>query len=709
LVIWSLLTVAPFTQANAQQLPENQIIRYLESLAKSDGGYGWEDQYDSHLTPTFAVVGSLYNLGRLPENKENLIEFIRTRHPQKGPNREAGPSGTELRNLVYQQIQGIIWLGGDPSTFSAEVRTWKSQAGKLANYEKKGYPVLMQELMTPICRGLLNLPSSDVKVEFESLLNSRKRENGSYNNAPSADGGDGNILNTWWSLYALHQSGSFNQASPGAVAWIKKCQLENGGFTHQPDPEIGRNDEVAYTWAAVKSLDLFSAAPANPKACIQYLLSLRNPDGGFGNRPGLPSTPMATFYAIDALKTMNALSSLKDALEVVRPQKEKKDFSGYKIYTVQFQAGGTGSPEEAVMLADSLDIHLWGTKNAGAGWIETAQKIADENKVAVTFFQSDESHERNVYVPGMGTFGHILDYFAPAGDGMVPFKKATSVQDFRRSAIGLKESSTWAELREAAILPLAKNHGGFVLQVSNNEPLSRILLDESVNNGGYLAISTVHFGQNFLFWLPHLNQYRYQLPFIAMQDFHGIESWWWGNDLVAYRTLFLAKKPDVEELYTALKNNWVVALRHDSISDYKTRMLGGTTEARTFIQSRQKEWQWWNDDTQEMNHPWAAITVVEPTDTLEAGRPETGVNIRIRCWWQGVRQNIKEPLVALEQLHVDNLLIPQESIKQVERKNVDSYYLYSLPNLAQGEHQIKVTLRHLKTNEVRIMVKKFKK
>lgn len=307
----------------------------------------------------------------------------------------------------------------------------------------------------------------------------------------------------------------------------------------------------------------------------------------------------------------------------------------------------------------------------------------------------------------MGTFGHMLDYFAPAGEGMVPFKKGTSQQEFRRSAIGLKESSTWSELRETAILPLAKSNGGFILQISNNEPLSRILLDESVANGGYLAISTIHFGQNFLFWLPHLNQYRYQLPFIALQDFHGIESWWWGNELVAYRNLFLAKKPDTGELFNALKNNWVVAVRHDSISGYKTRMLGGTKDARAFIQTRQKEWQWWNDETREMNHPWAAITVVEPSDTLEAARPETGVNIRIRCWWNGVRQNIKEPLVSLEKLSIDDVLIPPGSIKFVERQNVDNYYLYSLPNPKKGEYNIKATLRNMRTNELRTLEKNF--
>lgn len=700
-----LLYVAPVT---AQSCWKSDILHYINNnLVKTDGGYGWEDQPDSHLTPTFAVAGILNDLGKLPENRSSLIEFIRTHHPQRGENKEAGPSGTEIRNLVYQQIQSIIWLGGDASHFQPEVNGWKSQARKLANYEKQGYPVLVQEVMTPICLKLLNLPLSGIKPDFLTYLDVRQRENGSYNNAPVKDGGDGNILNTYWSLYAMDLLGNKSQSGSEAIYWINACQLKNGGFTHQPDPEIGTNDEVAYTWAAIKALQLLSVKPKNTKSCIQYLLSLRNADGGFGNRPGLPSTPMSTYYAIDALKALNALSSLDGAPLIKRPQKEKTDFSGYKVFTVQFEASGSGSPSEAVMLADSLEINLWGAKNAGAGWIETAQEIAYENKVPVIFFQADEPYEKNVYVPGMGTFGHILDYIAPAGIGFVPFKTGTAGQEFRRSAIGLKDSSSWQEFREVAIQPLLKADGGLILQVSNNEPLARILLDESVANGGYLAISTIHFGQNFLFWLPYLDQYRYQLPFVALQDAHGTESWWWSNELVSYRTLFLAKEPGYKEMVTALKNNWVMAVRHDSISDYKTRMLGGTADARQFIISKQKTWQWWKEDSHEMNHPWAAITVVEPADTFEIACPVKGVNIRIRCWWDGVRNIIKEPLVKLHQLSIDNTIINPEFIKLEGRKGVDSYYLFSIPNPSEGEHVIEARLRYLKTNSMRTIIKRF--
>src|SRR5690606_41741274 len=56
---------------------------------------------------------------------------------------------------------------------------------------------------------------------------------------------------------------------------------------------------------------------------LPILLSLRNPDGGFGNRPGMPSTPMATYYALDALKTLDNFASL-DKAPLPKKTAEKK-------------------------------------------------------------------------------------------------------------------------------------------------------------------------------------------------------------------------------------------------------------------------------------------------------------------------------------------------------------------------------------------------
>lgn len=677
----------------AQNSWKNDVVNYIQRLAKPDSGYGWADQPDAHLTPTFAATGILYHLGKLPADKQKLITFIRTHHPQRGRNMEAGPSGTEMRDLVYQQIQALLWLQGDIASFKNEVIAWKPQNNKVSNFEEHGYPVFIQELMTPVCRSLLSVPLQDITSHFATYLQSRRRANGSFNNAPAADGGDGNILNTYWGLYAWKLLNLKEEQASQTADWVQLCQLKNGGFTHQPNAVIGGNDEVAYTWAAVKALQLLSSTPADKAACIRYLISLHNPDGGFGNRPGLPSTPIATFYAIDALKTLNAFSILDTAHFANHPKKAATNFSGLKVFTVQFEASGAGSPEEAVLLADSLHIHLWGTKNSSPQWRAAAQKIADKKKVPVQFFQSDEAYGKAVTVQGLGTFSHIMDYIAPASVNKKLYLNGSS----------------WQHYRETFIEPLLKDNGALILQITNNEPLGRMILDESVQKGGFAAISTIHFGQNFLFWLPWLYQYRYQLPFIALQDAHGTESWWWGNDLAGYRTLFLGKTGSYEDMMHALKNNWIVAVRHDSISDYKTRMLGGAEGVQAYIRSQQQHWKWWKEDASELNHPWAAITVVTSKDTFEVARPASGINIRIRCWWNSVRQFLKEPIVVLETLKVDGMEVKPDYIEKKDNRGtiMDSYYLYSLPNYTTQNHLIEATLKNVKNNSIRKISKRY--
>jgi hypothetical protein len=247
------------------------------------------------------------------------------------------------------------------------------------------------------------------------------------------------------------------------------------------------------------------------------------------------------------------------------------------------------------------------------------------------------------------------------------------------------------------------------LQITNNEPLGRMILDESLHSSGFSAISTIHFGQNFSFWLPWLNEYRYQFPFIALQDAHGTESWWWVNDLAAYRTLFLGKTGSYEDLMLALKNNWVVAVRHDSISDNKTRILGGAQGVQSYVLGKQDKWKWWQDGTVELNQPWAAITVISARNSFEVATPANGVNLRIRCWWNSIRQALKEPVVALESLTVNHVAVKPEYVEIKDNKGVisDSYYLYAIPGITNNKYVVEATLKNLVSNQVRKSTKIF--
>src|SRR5205085_2968469 len=115
--------------------------------------------------------------------------------------------------------------------------------------------------------------------------------------------------------------------------------------------------------------------------------------------------------------------------------------AGLKVFSIQIQAHGQGSPAEAVDLARSLRIDLWGAKNSKPGWIARAQSLADAQKVPVKFFVANEEYGTLVSVPGLGTYSHTSDIAAPPGS------------DFGAALAGNK-AVTWETYRERRLAPL---------------------------------------------------------------------------------------------------------------------------------------------------------------------------------------------------------------------------------------------------------------
>jgi hypothetical protein len=658
------------------------VTRYLERLARPDGGYAWEDQEASHLSPTFAVIGCFRLLKHDPPDRSRLAEFVRTHHPSRWKKLEQ-----EHREFEFQQIQGLTWLGEDASSFRDLVRSWKAPQPYLRQYERHAYPVFRFQLTAFTCRELLGLPLDDLAPRFVAYLDDRRRANGSFNNTPAADGGDGHVMNTWWGLQALRVLGRAGERKAEAVAWLRACQLPGGGFTYQPGAEVAGVDDVAYTWAAARALRLLlGAAPADRDGCVRYLTSLWNADGGFGDRPGWASNPMATYYALDALDALGAL----DLVAIDRkpaPARRATIPPDLRAFTIQIEAHGKGSPSEAVDLAGSLRIHLWGAKNARPEWIARAQDIADRRGVPVRFFVADEEYGTWVDVLGLGTYSHTSDIVAPAGVDRGP-------------SLANQGVVSWPEFRDRRLAPLQKAGGRLVWQFGENEELVRIYLDDSVERGGYAAISTFHFGNpDFTNTEPFLNRYRGLIPFVALQDAHGNEPWWFADMTTGFRTVFLASEPSWEGWLDALRRNRVVAVRRDAVSGFRTVMHGGTPEVMDFVRRRDRDWRWW--DNPEIARPLVSIVAVTPADEFEAARPDRGVTIRVRCAWENTTQGQpRQPIAELVKLVVDG----SDASPTLVAKNrpagaglEDHYHQLHLADPAPGKHTATAVVREVAT------------
>lgn len=655
---------------------------YLEAHARPDGGYAWEDQAHSHLTPTFAVIGCYHALKQAPPNKAALALFVRAHHPSRLKKLEQ-----EHREFEWQQIQSLLWLGEDASSFCEQVRSWRKPTVYLKQYEQHGHPILAHELTAFTCRALLGLSLEDLSPDYVGYLNSRRHANGSFNNTPVADGGDGHVMNTWWGLQALQVLGRVGEKQEPTIEWLRACQLPNGGFTWQPKPQFAGADDVAYTWAAARALRLLGAQPANRDACVGYVLSLANADGGFGDRPGWLSNPLATYYALDALVALGALEDLsgsKPRASTHRPPLP----TDLKVFSIQIEAHGKGSPTEAVDLARALRIHLWGAKNAKPEWIARAQAIADEQKAPVKFFIANEEYGTWVNVPGLGTYSHTSDLIAPAGS------------DFGAS-LANRGVVSWPEVRERRLAPLQRAGGRLIWQFGENEELVRLYLDDSLERGGYAAISTFHFGNpDFTNSEPFLKRYRGQLPFVALQDAHGDEPWWFADMTTGFRTVFLAAEPTWEGWLQALERNWVVAIRHDAVSGFKTWMHGGAPEVVEFVRRHAAAWQWW--DNPGIQRPLVSLVALTPADEFEAARPDEGVTLRVRCAFENTAQGRpKTPISELVKLTVDAAEVSPRLVAPRQPRTAayaDHYHEFHLPKPSPGKHTATAVVRTLQSN-----------
>ena len=203
-----------------------EVCRYLETLRRPDGGYAWPDQPRSHLPPSFAAVGCYHLLQREPPDKDALAEFLRTHHPFHIKKLER-----DLRGFDFQQVQGLLWLGAEVTSFRERARDWKQPSLYPKASERHGYPVLQLEAMGLLCRKLVGFPMDDVAPEYIEFFETRQRPNGSFNNTPAADGGDGHVMNTWWAIQTLDVLGQRPERQEETIRRVQQW-MTYGGSKH---------------------------------------------------------------------------------------------------------------------------------------------------------------------------------------------------------------------------------------------------------------------------------------------------------------------------------------------------------------------------------------------------------------------------------------------------------------------------------------------
>ena len=628
-----LATVAFCVSVKAEDRAKDAICRYLDTLRQTDGAYAYPGQDASHLSATYAAVMTYAVLGRqVPGDVRKLAGLVANDlYPSPSQSGEAARTrwhAANLREYRLQQVRALRALGDKSEAFRQEIDRCETVDGYMRAYEEGEYPILIQQVCALLAKescGLL--PSERAKTNYTAYLRARERANGSFNTTPAADGSDGHVVNTAYALAGLRILGE--KGNGRAIDWIRACQRKTGGFTWAPNPPVGGVEDVWYAWAAVRALVAAGARPADEPGLRRWLVSLWNADGGFAPRPGWKSDPMATFRAVDALNALGWLDGLRPDERRPATDRVEPDRSDWHVWTIQFQAPGSGSVKEAVQIARDLKIHLWGAKNAQDEWIAAAQREADRLKVPVTFFRSDEDYGQRRNLPGLGNFTHIRDPATPP--------------------VGAKDRSSFN-----------------LWQICDHECCARIWLD----SGAYDAIGTFHFGCFDMSWLlPFLYQYDGAIPLVANQDSHG-EAWWWRDELKAYRTVFLAPGGSWDDFRDACRRGTVASVREDAHTGNRLRILGGSETLRKLLMEKSEEWR--------VIRPMerVSVQVLDPESRFEVARPTSGRVLRVRVdyhWRES--EGLVEPSCRLRSVMCAGETLP---IKRVVRRHEKKDYLFGI-------------------------------
>jgi hypothetical protein len=653
-----------------------RIAAYLERHKRPEGGYGWVSDVTAQVTPTFGVVGSYHALGMAAPDAGRTAAFVRDRYPVPELRRKERP----LWRLDFEQAQTLLWLGEPIESFRALASTWIKPADFTKTYELNGNPVFQHQAMAVRVRHLLKLESTEAWREY---FLARRRPNGTFNNTPASDGSGGHVMNTLWGMLACEALGVDAGGTTDLAAWVRACQLPSGGFTYAPKATLGAVDDLAYTWCALQILKRLGAEPVERERCGGWIESLFTREGGFQDRPGGEPNPLATYYALESLLLLERTP--KEASKPAARARWAAIPPGAKIFTIQVQAPGTGSPREAVLMAKTLGIDIWTAKNSPQGWIEEARKAAAAARVAVRFEVGNEEYGTFVNLPGLGCYSHLVDLMAPYdADWGAQLPKKTFPYP-------------WPEFRDTRMAALRKGGGRMVWQFNENEELTRILLDEAVQKGTYAAIASFHFGnENFLHSQPVLHRWYGRLPYIGLQDAHGGESWWWGDQLSGFRTLYAAKDASWKSWLAALDAGLVMSVRHDVVSGWKTHLAGGSPALRDFVNKHEAEWRWWDDAGRQVRRPVAAMTVLKPGMKFETGVPAEGYALRLRLW----ADNNGQALPKIQRTELISLLVDGKRMEPaLTETKTDRYYLVPA-SAAAGRHSATAQVRVIETGRV---------
>ena len=581
----------------------SSTVSYILAHQKENGAFGPHNKEYTDLAWNYPAIHALKILRvKTPREKEAFENgnrsWIEINSRKNGPWYWSFFQKAHLYNLY--NISDINFEEGVKRN-----QNWNIQFKPRKNYlelrdYKKGYFFDIPSLWHML--GAIELLDGSVSNIYyiENYLKKRQAKNGAFvddvTDSPTPTNIETNVIITSYAILTLNSLGMEIPYAEKCIEWIQSCQTDEGGFRYSPDSkESSNHSDVWYTWSAIKALKVLNAKPKNPEKCIQWLNSLQNYDGGFGDIPGWKSRIYSTYYAVSTLEdlTGNATSAItpKQRKQHIKTIPEGK-YSIFQSYH-KSPSGGTGMIDSIV----DMKLNLIGVKskiknidlNKGISLLaEKNRKYVKQKGYPLEALELPENYSHNLIWPNEQKADHVSNFLIPPN--LSTFQSQIYKNAFKAGELGL----TWYDFKREVIHPIQSLKSGTLFYPELDYSIInayQIYNDGLPGDNGYNAVPAAHFGNiDWVRHFPYKERWEGVLPFVADGDAHG-DIVKWRKNLLQFRNVYIAKDyhfKDYIEASLSGRSVCVIYMPSGAVKYY------GSKDAIVYLKKHAKDWQWWN-------------------------------------------------------------------------------------------------------------------
>ncbi len=607
-LLTGLLSAGPVPQT---EVGAHSVVEYVLRCRKANGAFGPADQVYTDAAWNYPAVKTLLLLGTKIDRPQAVLQ-----HGMGYPRGHVGyghwlffhqhgirhlleaPHTAEHKKVrLVHQGDEVRYYG---SPFGTDGDTFFKAGGVGLDHRDDGAEELGFYNLSSLFYVLAGLKASSRTASngehLVAFINERQAAEGGFVDVRGKDAEPvddaAHVAHTLHAIASLKLLGADIANADRCVQFLQSCQTPSGAFRWNPrDAAPGNYPDIYYVWAAVNALRHLNSKPLDTAACVQWVNSLQNSDGGFGDRPGWRSRLYSTYYAVDTLAMLADDSNARTTItrkHVRKHQDEPIPVEQYRIFQGLLKTPVVEAKDLSALQQRGLD--LLGIKSDDFTVGAPLQKAAHSLGRPMEVVLCPEAYPHRSQRIGGPLLHHV------ANITLNPSWNDAQVAIWRAADAAGKKGLPWPDYQKRVIHPLQK--AGSLIYPEQDFEMEHAYsaYDDGVHNKrGYNAmLAGFNWSpRDFVRVFPWRERYIDKLTPIADADSHG-DLKKWSPQLDHTRMLFLAKKPTYSDFKDAARYGRVVCVIHDAEGAKSRATFYGRQPAVDYVRRRIDEWKWWD-------------------------------------------------------------------------------------------------------------------